>query len=121
MHAEEDRKNRELVDARNAADSMIYTTEKSVKEAGDKLDEGTKSDINRAIENLKKAMEGDDAGEIKRLTEELTQASHKLAETMYAQATQEQAAAGSSTGGSAGPESSQDEEVVDADFEEVKK
>ncbi len=121
MHAEEDRKNRELVDARNAADSMIYTTEKSVKEAGDKLDEATKSDINRAIENLKKAMEGDDAGEIKRLTEELTQASHKLAETMYAQAAQEQAAAGGTTGGSTGPETSQDEEVVDADFEEVKK
>ena len=120
MHSEEDRKKRELVDARNMADSMIYTTEKSVKEAGDKLDETTKGEIDQAVENLKKAMEGENVEEIKRLTDELTQASHKLAETLYAQASQQQAQAG----GSPGPESaaaSQDEEVVDADFEEVQK
>ncbi|MCK4786978.1 MAG: Hsp70 family protein, partial [Desulfobacteraceae bacterium] len=120
MHSEEDRKKREFVDARNMADSMIYTTEKSVKEAGDKLDETTKGEIDQAVENLKKAMEGENVEEIKRLTDELTQASHKLAETLYAQASQQQAQAG----GSPGPESaaaSQDEEVVDADFEEVQK
>ena len=120
MHAEEDKKKRELIDARNMADSLIYSTEKSVKEVGDKLDEGTKSTINQAIDNLKKAMEGDDAAEIKRLTEELTQASHKLAETMYANATQDQ---GQSAG--PGPEADtgtpKDDDVVDADFEEVKK
>ena len=126
MHAEDDRKKRELVDAKNMADSLIYTTEKSVKEAGDKLDESTKSGINQAIENLKKAMEGDNTDEIKRLTDELTQASHKLAESMYAQATQQQqqqqAQAGGATSesGAAGG-ASQDEEVVDADFEEVQK
>ena len=120
MHSEEDWKKREFVDARNMADSMIYTTEKSVKEAGDKLDETTKGEIDQAVENLKKAMEGENVEEIKRLTDELTQASHKLAETLYAQASQQQAQAG----GSPGPESaaaSQDEEVVDADFEEVQK
>ncbi|MFP4087461.1 MAG: molecular chaperone DnaK [Desulfobacteraceae bacterium] len=125
LHAEEDKKRKELIDARNSADSLIYSTEKSIKEVGDKLDEETKNNINQAIENLKKAMEGEDVEEIKRLSEELTQASHKLAETMYAKASQEQeqAAAGGATGG--GPETSggesKDEDVVDADFEEVQK
>ncbi|MBW1681460.1 MAG: molecular chaperone DnaK [Deltaproteobacteria bacterium] len=120
MHAEEDRKQRELVDARNMADSLIYSTEKSIKEVGDKLDEGTKGEINQAIENLKKAMEGDNAEEIKRLSEALTQASHKLAETMYAQASQQQQAqAGEAQGGA--QEAPKDDDVVDADFEEVKK
>ena len=119
LHAEEDRKKRELVDARNMADSLIYSTEKSIKEAGDKLDDATKADIDKAIENLKTAMEGDDTEEIKRLTEELTQASHKLAEAIYAQAAGEgQAGAG---GDEAGPEPPKDDDVVDADFEEVQK
>ncbi|MBW1976962.1 MAG: molecular chaperone DnaK [Deltaproteobacteria bacterium] len=122
LHAEEDRKKRELVDARNMADSLIYSTEKSLKEIGDKLDESTKSDINRAIENLKKAMEGDNVQEIKLLADELTQASHKLAEQMYSQTAQQQAqAAGGSGSSQAGSQSSKDEDVVDADFEEVKK
>lgn len=122
IHAEEDKKKRELIDARNMADSMIYSTEKSVKEVGDKLDDETKTNITQAIDNLKKAAEGEDTEEIKRLTEELTQASHKLAETMYANASQDQQDPGA---GGAGPESaagpSQDEDVVDADFEEVEK
>ena len=121
MHADEDKKKRELIDARNMADSLIYSTEKSVKEVGDKLDEVTQTNISQAIDNLKKASEGEDTEEIKRLTEELTQASHKLAETMYANATQDQA----QTAGGPGPESeagpSKDDDVVDADFEEVKK
>jgi len=120
MHAEEDRKKRELVDAKNMADSLIYSTEKSVKEVGDKLDDTTKGGIDQAITNLKSAMEGEDAAEIKRLTEELTQASHKLAEAIYAKTTQEQTQAASSGDGSAS-ESSKDEDVVDADFEEVQK
>ncbi len=122
MHAEEDRKKRELIDARNMADSLIYNTEKSIKEAGDKLDDSAKGQIDSAIENLKKAMEGENADEIKRLTEELTQASHKLAEIMYQQAAKQQQEAG----GAAGTEqaaggTSQNEDVVDADFEEIKK
>ncbi len=121
LHSEEDKKKRELVDARNAADSLIYATEKSVKEAADKLDAGTKGDIENAIGNLKKAMEGEDTAEIKRLSEELTQASHKLAEVLYAQTGQAEAQPGPEPGAEASAESAQqDEEVVDADFEEVK-
>jgi molecular chaperone DnaK len=120
LHAEEDKKKRELVDARNMADSLIYSTEKSIKEIGDKLDESTKDDINKAIENLKKAMEGEDTEEIKRLADELTQASHKLAETMYAKAAEQQAQAGAG-GAESTAEASKDEDVVDADFEEVNK
>jgi molecular chaperone DnaK len=121
IHAEEDKKKRELIDARNMADSLIYSTEKSVKEVGDKLDGTIKTNINQAIDNLKKAMEGDNVDEIKRLTEELTQASHKLAETMYANATKDQA----QSAGGPGPDSttgpSKEDDVVDADFEEVQK
>jgi molecular chaperone DnaK len=119
VHAEEDRKKRDLADARNMADSLVYSTEKSVKELGDKLDASTKGEINTAIENLKKAMETDNVEEIKRLADELTQASHKLAETMYSQAAQQSGGAG---GGPEAPSgASKDEDVVDADFEEVKK
>ena len=121
MHAEEDKKKRELIDARNMADSMIYTTEKSIKEAGDKVDEATKGNINQAIESLKKVMEGDDTEEIKKLTDELTQASHKLAEAMYAQASQQQAQPEGTTGAESADGAEKDEDVVDADFEEVKK
>jgi molecular chaperone DnaK len=122
LHAEEDKKKRELVDARNAADSLIYATEKSIQEAGDKLDAGTKGQIETSIANLKKAMEGEDTAEIKRLSEELTQASHKLAEVLYAQTAQaQQDQAGAEAGSGATAESAkEDEEVVDADFEEVK-
>ncbi len=125
LHAEEDRKKRELVDARNNADSLIYTTEKSLKDVEDKVDEATKDNIKQAIERLRKAMEGDNAEEIKRLTDELTQASHKLAEAMYAKASQQQAqaggGAGASSGSSASASGSGDDDVVDADFEEVNK
>ncbi len=121
LHAEEDKKKRELIDARNAADSLIYSTEKSVKEVGDKVDEATKGNIEQAVESLKKAMEGDDLEEIKRLTEELTQASHKLAEAMYSQASQQEAQAEGGAGAGSSPDSSGDEDVVDADFEEVEK
>jgi molecular chaperone DnaK len=122
VHAGEDKKKRELVDARNMADSLIYSTEKSLKEVGDKVDAATKDQINQAIEKLKTAMEGENVEEIKRLSDELTQASHRLAETMYAQAGQQGQAQGA--GGSAdtaGAGTSADEDVVDADFEEVKK
>jgi molecular chaperone DnaK len=121
MHAEEDKKKRELIDARNMADSLIYTTEKSVKDAGDKVDDTTKANIDQAIENLKKAMEGDNTEEIKRLSEELTQASHKLAEAMYAQASQQQAQTEGAPGAESTAGAEKDEDVVDADFEEVQK
>jgi molecular chaperone DnaK len=120
LHAEEDKKKRELVDARNAADSLVYTTEKSMKEAGDKLDAGTKGEIENAVANLKTAMEGEDTSEIKRLSEELSQVSHKIAEVLYAQAAQAQAQAGPETGPGETASARSEEEVVDADFEEVK-
>jgi len=122
LHAEDDKKKRELVDARNTADALIYSTEKSIKDLGDKVDSETKSKVENAIEPLKKAMEGEDAAEIKRLSEELTQESHKLAEAMYKQASQEAGPqpdadqANTDQPGAATP----DDDVVDADFEEVK-
>jgi molecular chaperone DnaK len=123
MHADEDRKKKELVEARNHADSLIYSTEKSIKDLGDKVDEAVKKKAQDAIEPLRKAMEGEDPEEIKRLSEALTQASHKLAEAMYQQASQD-GAAGAEGGPQGGPQQGaaggQQDDVVDADFEEVK-
>jgi molecular chaperone DnaK len=119
MHAEEDKKKRDLVEARNHADSMIYQTEKSIRDLGDKVDEATRKTVQEAIEPLKKAIEGNDAEEIRRLTEALTQASHKLAEAMYQQASQDAAGAGPQAGGPQSAGGTPDD-VVDADFEEVK-
>jgi len=118
LNAEEDRKKKELVEACNTADTLIYTTEKSIKDLGDKVDGETKKKVEDASAALRKAMEGDDAGEIKRLSEELTQVSHKLAEAMYQQASKkgDQQTGDGGAGGAAEPE----EDVVDADFEEVK-
>jgi molecular chaperone DnaK len=125
LHADEDKKKRELVEARNHADTLIYTTEKSLKDLGDKVDDETRSNIETASTALKKAMEGEDVQEIQRLSEELTQASHKVAEAMYKQASEAGAGAagpGPDAGaGAAGAGSTAaDDDVVDADFEEVK-
>jgi molecular chaperone DnaK len=122
LHAEDDKKKRELADARNHADALIYQTEKSITELGDKIDDDTKSNISSAVEALKGVLDGEDAAEIKRLSEELTQASHKLAEAMYKQASQagEQAGDGGPDAGAQTGASPADDDVVDADFEEVK-
>ena len=123
LHAEDDKTLREKVEVKNNADSLIYSTEKSLKEMGDKVDSETKSKVDEVIAQLKKAMEGDDTAEIKRLTEELTQTSHKLAEAMYQQASQAGAQAGGpDMGGDSaqGQAAAEDDDVVDADFEEVK-
>jgi molecular chaperone DnaK len=123
LHAEEDKSKRELVEARNSADALIYSTEKSIKELGDKVDSETKANVEASIVALRKAMEGEDTAEIKRVSDELTKASHKLAEAMYQQASQseQQAGAGAEAGGqAAGDTGAADEDVVDADFEEVK-
>jgi len=125
MHADEDKRKRELVDARNSADALIYSTEKSLKELDDKVDAATRSSVESAVEALKKAMEGEDVGEIKRRSEELTQSSHKLAEAMYQQASKQQqpgAEAGADAGAGQSADAGQsgaDDDVVDADFEEV--
>ncbi|MCF6290328.1 MAG: molecular chaperone DnaK [Desulfobacterales bacterium] len=123
LHAEEDRKRKELVEAKNQADSLIYATEKSLKDLGGKVDAGTKGNVESEIASLKKVIEGDDIEAIKKGTESLTQASHKLAEMMYSQATAEPpgADAGGAAGGEAGAgNDKKDDDVVDADFEEVK-
>ncbi|MBU1569571.1 MAG: Hsp70 family protein, partial [Proteobacteria bacterium] len=124
LHAEDDKKKRELVDARNTADALIYSTEKSIKDLGDKVDAATKSSVDGAISHLKKAMEGEDVSEIQKMTEELTQTSHKLAEAMYKRASQQAGQAEEQAGGEAGASqekpSKGEDDVVDADFEEVK-
>ncbi len=121
-HAEDDKKKRELVEAKNTADSLIYQTEKSLKDLGDKVDSSTKTTVEEAMSKLRKAMEGDDAEEIKRLSDELTQSSHKLAEAMYQQASADQpgAEAGGGQAGGGGAAGESDEDGVDAAFEEVK-
>ncbi|HNQ18086.1 MAG TPA: molecular chaperone DnaK [Smithellaceae bacterium] len=125
QHAEEDKRRKELIEARNQADSMIYSVEKNIKEFGDKIDASEKSRIEDAINKTKKAMEGDDIQAIKKAQDELMSASHKLAEAMYAKTA-------GGPGGPSGGEGAQqqtgaeqtsrkkDDDVVDADFEEVK-
>jgi molecular chaperone DnaK len=117
-HADEDKKKRESIEARNHADSTIYSTEKSLKEFGDKIDAVEKGNIENKITELKKMMEGEDAEAIKKGTEELAQSAHKLAEAMYAKtAATGTDAPGAEEGGTSKPK---DDKVVDADFEEVK-
>jgi molecular chaperone DnaK len=128
LHAEEDHRRKQLVEAKNNGDSMIHMVEKSLRELGDKVDSDTKANVENEIANLKKTMEGEDTEAIKKATESLTQASHKLAELMYAKANKgeqgggPEAGAGGASGASGGGKTSgkDDDDVVDADFEEVK-
>ena len=120
MHAEEDKQKRELVDTKNSAEALVDQTEKTLKEHGDKVDEATRKNIEAAVEALKQSKDSSDLAEIKQKIEALSQASHKLAEVMYQQASQEgQGAPGADPGASDAPQD--DDDVVDADFEEVKK
>ena len=117
-HAADDKKKRELIEARNQADSLAYSTEKSLKEFGDKIDAEEKAKIEAAVANLKKVMDGNDLDSIKKASDELMQASHKLAEAVYAKT---QAGAGEQPGQAEEADSTaKGEKVVDADFEEVK-
>jgi molecular chaperone DnaK len=120
LHAEEDRKKKELVEVRNQADTLIYSTEKSLKENSDKIDTATKESIEKALEELKQAQAGEDVQKIKDAIEKLANASHKLAEEIYknASAQQQETDTSSSTGGES--EKKKGEDVVDADYEEVK-
>ena len=113
-HAAEDHRLRELVEAKNNGENLIYSTEKSLKEMGDKVDSDTKANIESATADLRKVMEGEDTDEIKAKTEALLNASHKLAEAVYQQAQSSQAAGG----GPSGPEeTAEEEEVEEADYE----
>ncbi len=113
-HADEDRKARELVDTRNQGEAMIHGARKSITELGDKLDADEKQKVEDAVGELEEALKGDDKDAITAKTETLTQASHKLAEQLYAQA---EGADQPPPGGEAKAESADD--VVDAEFEEV--
>jgi molecular chaperone DnaK len=117
-HAEEDRKRRAVIEARNHADSLIYSTERSLKEHGDKVGASERSAIEAALADLKGVLDKEDADLIKAKTDALAQASMKLGEAMYRAA---QGDGGSQGGGDAGPSAGAkpDEGVVDADFEEV--
>ena len=114
LHASEDQQKRAMIEARNQADGLVYTTEKALKEHGDKVDEETKKAIETALEELKTAMEGEDSEAIKSKTEALATASQKLGEVMYKQA-QSEAEAGDASAES----DEQQDDVVDAEFEEV--
>jgi molecular chaperone DnaK len=118
MHAAEDKKRRELVEARNHGESLIHATEKSVKEHGDKVTAADKTAIEGAIETLKTALQGEDVEAIKARTNDLMQASMKLGEAMY-KAAQESAAAGEGGDGTQTGGETKKEDVIDADFQEV--
>jgi molecular chaperone DnaK len=129
QHAAEDKKRRELVEAKNHADSLVHTTEKNLKEHGDKVDAGTRSQIESEIAALKTAMEGDDAAAIQQKTQALVQSSMKLGEAMYKAQQGAAPGAGPDAGPQGGPGAGGDagggkaaggnDKVVDADFEEV--
>ena len=116
-HADEDHRQKELVEARNTADNMIHATEKSLKDLGDKVEADEKATVETAIAELKEATAGDDKATIEAKTQALTEAAGKIAEKAYAQS-QQAGAEGAAEGGEQAQAA--DDEVVDAEFEEVK-
>ena len=120
MHAEEDKREREKIEVRNEADSLLYSTEKSLKDYGDKISSDEKSKINEAMEALKSAMTSGIVEDIKSKTEALQQAAYKLAEEMYkANATQGEGATEEAPTDSNSSTSGKDDNVEDADYEVV--
>jgi len=117
-HAEEDKALRELVDARNAADGMVHSVKKSLAEHGDKLDADEKAKIEAAIKDVEEVMKDGDKATIEAKTNTLMEASQKLGEKVYAE---QQAAQNTESAAQPQGEKAVDGEVVDADFEEVKK
>ncbi len=119
-HVEDDKKKRELIDLRNQADSTVYQTEKSLNEMGEKVPAEDRSNIEAALNQVKTVKDGDDVEAIKKALESLQQVSHKLAEAMYAENAAGADAAADGAADGAAPEAGADDDVVDADFEEVK-
>jgi molecular chaperone DnaK len=113
-HAEEDRRKRELAEARNQADSLIYSVEKTLRELGDKAPADLRKEVEEKIAKLREKMEGDDIEAIRRASDELTQASYRLAEILY------RTKAGASEAGGASQSQKGKDDVIDADFEEMK-
>jgi molecular chaperone DnaK len=116
-HADEDRKFHDLVAARNNADGMIHATEKSIVDLGDKVDAEEKASIESSIADLREAIKGDDKDDIEAKTQKLTEASGKIAEKAYAQ--ESPSGAEDQQGADAEAQAKDDEDVVDAEFEEV--
>ncbi|MFP3921349.1 MAG: molecular chaperone DnaK [Dichotomicrobium sp.] len=116
-HAEEDKKRREVIDARNQAEALIHSTEKSLSDLGDKVSAEDKTAVENAISELRTTLEGEDKDAITSKTEALAQVSMKLGEAMYQQSSEQDESAGTEAG--ADQSSSEGEGVVDADFEEV--
>jgi molecular chaperone DnaK len=121
LHAAEDKKRKDMVEARNQLDSLVYSTEKSLKEYGSDLEGSVKENIDSALKNAKEALEGKDADAMRKAAEQLSQSSHKLAEAMYAKASQQQSKSPDSDGakGAGGDDGKKKDDVVDADFTEV--
>ena len=122
-HATEDKEQREQIEAHNALDSLVYNIEKMLKDSGDKVAAADKTDVEAALADAKKTLEGSPAtAELKSAHERLTLASHKLAEAMY-KASAPQGGAGQATGGAAGAapggEQKKDEGVIDAEYVDV--
>lgn len=121
-HSEEDKKKRQLAEAKNEADNLIYTVEKSLKEYGDKLSETEKRDIEEALERCRKAKDtSSDVAEVKSATEHLLSKSHKLAEHIYKTSGAQAGAGTGESSGAAGGTKGPEEEVVEAEFEDVDK
>lgn len=119
-HAEEDRRRREEAEVRNNADSLVYTTEKSLRELGDQVSPDDRKAIEKALEDVKEALKGSDVDDIRRKTDILMQASYKLAEHMYARAKAEGTHVGPEGDGSYGATEEAEGEVIDeADYEEM--
>jgi molecular chaperone DnaK len=124
----EDRRRKELIEARNNADAMIYQIEKSLRELGNKVPAGDRTTIERTIDDLRRAKESDDTARIRQLTEQLQQASYAIGQQVYAQQTAGQQTAGQQqaggsaggpwTGGAPGGNGNTDD-VIDGDFSEV--
>ncbi|MEQ8427576.1 MAG: molecular chaperone DnaK [Gammaproteobacteria bacterium] len=119
-HAEEDRKAKELVEARNMAENMIHATNKSLEDLGDKVEEQEKKDIEAAIADLEEAIKTDDKDQISEKTTKLTEVAGKLAEKAYAEQQASPEAEASAASDDSGSNKSKDDDVVDAEFEEVK-
>ena len=125
-HGDEDKRKKHIAEARNEADTLVYTVEKSIRDYGDKLSESEKKEIENSLENCKKTKDtSNDISEIKTAIEDLTRKSHKLAEHIYSAAGAGTAGAGAGTGASATQEregaKGHEEEVVEAEFEDVDK
>jgi molecular chaperone DnaK len=117
-HAEEDKKLKESIETKNRADALVYSTEKSLKEHGDKVDEDTRKSIEEALESLKKAIEGGDADAIAKAEQDLAEKGQKLGEAIYKDMQQSEAAEGAS-GESAG-DGSKDGDILDAEVVDEK-